>query len=161
MDSVALDDAAARVDTQRVLDRLFLEVLEPRPDRRPSRPREAQAVVVDAVVRVALPVAREADAVGRLLEAAVAHELGGQPALDALVHELDELAVEPGVDPALDLRGVDDDAGLVGLRAGARDGAGEDQPGDGASPGASTRRHGSPLAPVSGTDQGCLRTENA
>src|SRR5258707_10826421 len=57
-------------------------------------PAEAQPVVVDAVVRIAFPVAGEAEIVGRLLEAAVAHELGGQPAFDAFVHELEEVPVE-------------------------------------------------------------------
>ena len=50
-----------------------------------------------------------------------AQQLGGQPALDALVHELEELAVEPRVDLALDLRGVDDDAGVVRLSGGAQE----------------------------------------
>jgi hypothetical protein len=149
---VPLDDPAAHVDAQRVLDRLFLEEVERDGIGDLVVPAKAQPVVVVAVVRMTFPVAGKADAVRRLLEAAVAQKLGGQPAFDAFVHELEELPVEPGVDPALDLRGVDDDAGLVRLSVGARDGAGEDQPcGSAACPEA---RQVTP-------DQGCLRTENA
>ena len=54
-------------------------------------------------------------------------QLGGQPALDAFEHELDELPIEPGVDPAFDLRGVDDDAGFLRRSGGAQEGRGEDQ----------------------------------
>ena len=128
VEAVSLDDPVRQLDPKRVLDRLLLEevVRDGIGDLRV--PAEGQPVVVDAVVRVALPVAGEADVVGRFLEAAVPDELGGQPALHALVHELEELPVEPLVDPAFDLRGVDDDAGVVGLRAGTHEGGGEDQP---------------------------------
>src|SRR5207247_7511033 len=52
-----------------------------------------------------------------------------EPALDAFEHELHELSVEPGVDPALDPPGVDEDAGLLRPGAGAQGKEGEDQPG--------------------------------
>ena len=66
--------------------------------------REGERVVVVAVVRLALPVARQTAGVRRLLEAAVAQQLGVQAELDALEHELEELAVELRADAVLDLR---------------------------------------------------------
>jgi hypothetical protein len=119
---VAADDAVARLDAQRVLVRLLLiktgHFLPGGRVRVGRVPGEGQAVVVVAVVRVALPVAREAGGVRGLLEAAVAEQLGVQPALDALVHVLQELAVEQGADAPLRARGVNADARAGRLRRG-------------------------------------------
>ena len=124
VESVPLDHAVARVHP-RERDRLRIDLVEADRIRDRIVPVEAHVVVVDAVVRIAFPRAREADGVRRPVEAAVAHELGREPALDALVHELEELAVEPRVDPGLDLRSVHDHASGHGLRARARDRTGE------------------------------------
>jgi hypothetical protein len=131
VEPVALDDPVGQLDPERVLDRLFLEEVVRDGIGDGRVPGKGEPVVVDAIVGVPLPMAGEAHVVGRLLEAAVLEHLGGQPAFDPFVHELEELAVEPLVDAAFDLCGVDDDAGLVRLGGpeSPRDGAGEDQPG--------------------------------
>ena len=102
---------AARIDPQRVLDLLRAE----RPRRRVRHrvvPAEADRVVV-AVVRIPFPVPGQPDDVGRLFEPPPAQQLGVQPELDVLEHELGELAVQVGTDAVLDHRRVDGDGGLV------------------------------------------------
>jgi hypothetical protein len=125
MEAVPLDHAVARVDPERVLDGFRVELVEPDGEGDRVVPVKALVVVVDAVVGIALPRPRQADRVRRLVEAAVAYQLGGEPALDALVHVLDELPVEPRVDPALELRGVHHHARRRRLRVRARAGADE------------------------------------
>lgn len=96
VDPVPLDGALADVHAEGALDGLLVEVVERDRVGDGVVPDEAHPVVVDAVVRVALPVAGEAEVVGRLVEAAVQHQLGGQPPLDAFVHELGELPRRAG-----------------------------------------------------------------
>jgi hypothetical protein len=88
---------------------------------------EVQPVVVIAVVRIAIPVARQADRVWRRLEAAVPNELGGQTGLDALEHELEKLPVQQRTDGAPDGAGIDRDTGACGrLRTSRSESAGDD-----------------------------------
>src|SRR3954468_18120905 len=76
-------------------------------------PGERRLAIVVAIVPLALPVAwqpRDAprDA-RRLFEAAVLQQFGVQAELDALEHELEEVAVELRADPIGDLRRIDAD----------------------------------------------------
>jgi hypothetical protein len=63
---------------------------------------------------MALPVSRQPDGARRLLEAAVAQQLGVQAELHVLEHELGELAVQLRTDAVLDDRRVDRDGRIVG-----------------------------------------------
>ena len=108
MDTVLSDVARLDLDSKRVAVDQALGLRRVRIGDI-ARPRERDAVVVDAVVRITLPVPRQPKRVRRFLEAAVPQELGMQAALDVLVHELHELAVQRGADVAFDLAGIDRD----------------------------------------------------
>src|SRR5437773_11555769 len=74
-------------------------------------PDEMQARIVVAVIGVALPVTRQPDRVWHFFKTSVADELGGEPTLDALEHELVELPVELWADFPFDPFGIDNHAG--------------------------------------------------
>src|SRR5205085_2308940 len=77
---------------------------------RPAVPVEIQREVVVAVIRVAVPFARQPDDVRRFLEASIAYQLREEPALDVLEHELHELPVKKRADSAFDSTSVNRDA---------------------------------------------------
>ena len=88
-------------------------------------PAEVDVAVV-AIVGLTVPVPRQPGGVHRLLEAAVAQELGMEPELDPLEHELDEVAVKRGADAVLHAARVHAHGGGAGLRVRRRGG---EQPG--------------------------------
>ena len=66
-------------------------------------PLKGEPIIVIAIVGIAFPVTREANAVWVFFKATVANQFGVQAALDAFVHEFKELAVEKRTDMVFDL----------------------------------------------------------
>ena len=83
------------------------------------------AGVVVSIVGIPLPVARQADRVRGLFEAAVAQQLRMQAELDVLVHELGELTIQAGTDVVFDRRRVDRDRRFVTGLPARRSGEGQ------------------------------------
>jgi hypothetical protein len=89
-----LDNAAACIDPQRVLNLPRLDKFGGDGVGDGVIPPEMQTVVVIAVVGVSLPVAGEADGVWRFFEAPIEEQLGANTAFNASEHQLRELPVK-------------------------------------------------------------------
>jgi len=100
---VSRNDAIAGLNLQRMVFAFYRWI------SRLIVPMERECIVVIPIVRIAIPVARKTDDVGRLFKAAVANQLRVQTTLDAFEHKLKELAVEQGTDMVFNLARIDRD----------------------------------------------------
>jgi hypothetical protein len=72
----------------------------PRGIRFAGVPEKRHTVIIVSVVGVAFPMTRQPDRVRQIFKAAVANQLGMQPALDPFIHEFYELTIEQRTDLA-------------------------------------------------------------
>jgi hypothetical protein len=106
VDSTALAVFRGKINAQRMFRSLWHEIVARYIVDR-IVPAKMQPRIIIAIVRFAVPIARQSDGVRSFVEASIADQLRGQSALHSLVHEFVELAIKHRAYRALDLIRMD------------------------------------------------------
>src|SRR6266849_7777224 len=106
VDSMSLAVFCGKINAQGMFGSLRREIVTSRVVDR-IVPAKMQPRIIIAIIRFALPIARQSYCVRSFIEASVTDQLRGQSALHAFEHEFIELAIKHRTNLTLDLIGMD------------------------------------------------------